>query len=295
MKENIHELRIVITPFCNYRCFFCHGEGLTREYTPLLLSSEDYEFVAKCCKQLWGWNTVTITGGEPLISPLYRETCELIAKLGVKITTVTNGSLISSPKKILKDNAQVNFSLHSLNPETYHKITGTSYPLNQVLDTIISTRAQLPDLEIHLNITVIKGWNDTPEEMLDIIRFANRVEAKVKFVDLVSENDNLVVPVENIQNTLEGLGYRVVDENTWQIFMENKFNQVIVTRCGFGKRYLSKEKRSLFLNPDGIISSETGEDISVSLLQEIHNRDMEGLAQKVEWYFPPAKRILPVE
>ena len=146
-------------------------------------------------------------------------------------------------------------------------------------------------MEIHLNTTVIKGWNDTPEEMLGIIRFANRIEAKAKFVDLVSENDNLVVPVENIQKVLEELGYRVVDENTWQIFMENQSNQVIVTRCGFGKRYLSKERRSLFLNPDGIISSETGEDISVSLLQEIHNRDLEGFAQKVEWYFPPAKRI----
>lgn len=291
MKTNIHELRIVITPFCNYRCFFCHGEGLTREYTPLLLSPKDYEFAVGACRDLYGWDTVTITGGEPLVSPIYRETCELLARLGVKVTTVTNGSLISSPKKILKDNAQVNFSLHSLNPETYHKITGTGYPLSQVLDTIISTRAQLPKLEIHLNITLIRGWNDTPEEMLSIIRFAKRINARAKFVDLVSENDSLVVAVEDIQKTLEGLGYSMTDENTWQIFMENGDDHAIITRCGFGKRYLSNERRSLFLNPDGVISSETDEDVSVSLLQEIHNRDLDGFAQKVEWYFPPAIRV----
>lgn len=194
MREK-HEFRIVITPFCNYRCFFCHGEGFIEECTPLLLAPEDYCFVAKVGKKLWGWNTVTITGGEPIISPIYREVCGLIAKEGIKITTVTNGSLISSPKKILIDNNQVNISIHTMNAETYKRITGSSYPLKRIMDTVIAVRSCFPDMMIHLNSIVIRGLNDD---------------------------------------------------------------------------------RS---------------DFPVNLLREIHERDMEGFAEKVEWYFPSAKRI----
>lgn len=99
--NNGNEFRVVITPFCNYRCFFCHSEGLVEECTPMLLSPKDYAFAVRAAKYLWGWDTVTITGGEPLISPIYGEVCSLIADEGVKITTVTNASLIANPKKIL--------------------------------------------------------------------------------------------------------------------------------------------------------------------------------------------------
>lgn len=122
MIKEKHEFRIVITPFCNYRCFFCHSEGLVEEYTPLLLTPKDYAFTVKSGKELWGWNTVTITGSEPLVSPIYRETCELIVQAGIRITTVTNASLISSPKKILTHNDQVNISIHTMNPVVYKRL-----------------------------------------------------------------------------------------------------------------------------------------------------------------------------
>ena len=171
MKDE-HEFRIVITPFCNYRCFFCHSEGFIKESTPLLLSPADYGFVAKAAKELWGWDTLTITGGEPLISPIYRETCEAIAKEGVRITTVTNASLISSPKKILAHNSQINVSLHSMDPDVYRRITCITYPLNQVIDTIISVRSFYPEMAIHLNATVIRGVNDKPEDQQGCALFA---------------------------------------------------------------------------------------------------------------------------
>lgn len=285
-----HEFRIVITPFCNYRCFYCHREGLTEESTPLALTPKDYQFMCKVAKERWGWDTVTITGGEPFISPIYAETCELIAKEGIKITTVSNASLIARPKQMLKDNAQVNISVHSLTPEVYRQITKTTYPVAEVLDTIISIRAQMPELEIHLNATVIRGMNDSIEEMTKLIKFAHRVNAKVKFIDLASGNEKLIVPVEEITQKLLETGFEKVEETKWQIFVRNSNGEeAIITRCGFGKKYADWGYRNLFINPDGMLSTEVADDIPLNLLHEIRARDEDAFACKVEWLFPPLR------
>lgn len=52
--NNGNEFRVVITPFCNYRCFFCHSEGLVEECTPMLLSPKDYTFCGEGSKTFMG-------------------------------------------------------------------------------------------------------------------------------------------------------------------------------------------------------------------------------------------------
>lgn len=287
--KDAHEFRFVITPFCNYRCFFCHSEGLTEEYTPLLLSPRDYAFIANAGKKAFGWDTVTITGGEPLISPIYRETCELLKASGISITTVTNASLISSPRKLLKDNDQINISLHSMNPQTYRKITGTAYPLNQVIDTIIAVRAQMPHIKIHLNTTVIGGINDTADEIGAIINFANRIGAQAKFIDLASKNESLVVPVEKIEEIISGMGFTHADHSTWQTKMLKGEEEVIITRCGFGLQNRERGVRNLFVNPDGVVSTEMPGDLPLNVFKEIRDQDEEGFIAKVEWLYPYSK------
>ena len=48
-------------------------------YTTFINASRLWLY-SKGWEKLWGWDTITITGGEPLMSPIYREACELIAK-----------------------------------------------------------------------------------------------------------------------------------------------------------------------------------------------------------------------
>lgn len=288
--KNLHEFRIVITPFCNYRCFFCHGEGLAEEFTPLLLSPDDYGFIASVGKKYWGWNSTTITGGEPLISPIFRETCRAIADEGVKVTVVTNASLLASPKKILADVSQVNVSLHSMDPITYKRITGTPYPLDQVIDAIVTTRAQLPDIKIHLNVTVVRDKNDSEEEFERIIKFAHQIRGQAKFIDLASKNPSLVVSTDEIRDTLERLGFAKADENAWQTIMARGDEQVTITKCGFAQANAGAPLRNVFLNPDGSLSVDRTDVPITKVLHEIHERDAEGVAQKVEWLFPEARQ-----
>lgn len=288
-----HEFRFVITPFCNYRCFFCHGEGTAREHTPVILTPEDYAFLATIGRERWGWNTATVTGGEPLLSPIYKDTCKLLKESGVRVTTVTNASLLVNPRELLKDNAQVNISLHSLDPEVYKNITQTSYPIETIIDTIVKTRMQLPELEIHLNATIIRGLNDDVSEWEDIIRFATKVGAVAKFIDLASDNTSLIVPVDEMIMKLDKVGFRKSYEDVWRATMRRGEDEIMLIRCGFGKAYQGWTPRSLFVDPSGRLSMDGENRLSVNILRETQDRDEQAVIEKVEWFFPPAKRALP--
>ena len=289
-QQERHEFRIVITPFCNYKCFFCHGEGLIQEDTPLLLSPKDYAFVVNVAKHLWGWDSVTITGGEPLVSPIYRETCEAIAGEGVRITTVTNASLLSSPRRILRHNSQVNISLHTMDPFVYKQITDTSYPLESVLSTIMAIRAGLPDIVIHLNATIVRGLNDNEQQIGALLEFAGRINAVVKFMDLASQDESLIVSCEEIEGLLLDMGFARESESTWQILLRREDERTIITRCGFAKAAAGRGYRNLFLNPDGTLNTGNEDEVTLNVLRQIHGRDREGFSRMAEWYFPPARK-----
>lgn len=285
--ENLHEFRAILTSCCNYRCFFCHREGLSQQTVLLQLCPEDYRFVAVTAMELWGWSTMTLTGGEPLCSPNFAETTKQIAESGVKLTVVTNGSLLSNPQSQLEHIAQVNVSLHTLNSEKYQAITKTDILPQDIVSTIQKIRQQLPEIEIHLNVTVLRQYNDDPLTMSQIINFAHTVGAKAKFIDLVSENTELIVPVEKIQETLIQLGFTVVDQNLWQIFLRRADEQVIITRCGFSESHRNLEPRNLLLRPDGVVALGDNQDSTINVLAEIKSRNRLGFARKIADFFTP--------
>ena len=92
-------LRVLLTARCNYKCFFCHNEGLDRE------TSEKTESISP--NLLLGFvfigvRDITFSGGEPLLcvdkleellEALNRELPETI-RGEITLTLVTNGSLL---------------------------------------------------------------------------------------------------------------------------------------------------------------------------------------------------------
>ncbi len=287
-----HELRIILTSFCNYRCFFCHAEGMPDDSGPLLISPADYGFITGTLKQFFGWNTVTLTGGEPLLSPIYLATCKAIAEKCIRITTVTNGSLISSPKKLLPYNRQVNISLHTLDTQKYHQITGSHFPPQNIVSTVKYIRQTFSDMIIHLNVTVIKGLNDNLEELRALLDFAHSIRGTVKLIDLASNNSEMVVSVARIMHLLSQLGFTVVRETLWQIFLSNGEDEVMITRCGFASAHQDLELRNLLLKPDGCLSlGSPVNSSSVDIMPEVQRRDALALAQKVADFFPPLQSV----
>ena len=129
-------LRISLTESCNYKCFFCHEEGLNMNKRRSPKSKEEvYELIDTGLKN--GYRDLTFTGGEPLIKKkdilwYFKKLDE--NKVYPDITIVTNGLLIDD--ELLdyifnyKGRFKFNISLHSLNPEDYERIICVTKNLN---------------------------------------------------------------------------------------------------------------------------------------------------------------------
>lgn len=277
----MREFRFVLTPFCNYKCFFCHSENICEQMN-LILKPCDYEFLAETAKQYFGWNTCTITGGEPLISPIFKDTCERLKSKGIKITVVSNGSLLARPREMLKDIAQLNVSLHTMNPMVYEKIIGVKYPLRDSLNTIRKARRCLPELVIHLNYTVIKGMNDSDDDFEQFLEFARSVDATAKFIDLSSSDKNLATDAEEIVLRMQRLGFRMVNKDAWQFHLDRMEQNIIVTKCPFNGKHTSEPIRDVFVDSNGTLYTSYSGKSTVNALEEIHSHNVEGLVHKIK-------------
>ncbi len=83
------ELRLIVTKDCNYQCYFCHHEGVKKELKSELNSS-DYEYLFSICKEYFGWNDVSITGGEPFMNKDIDNIIKKIYEKDGKITVISN-------------------------------------------------------------------------------------------------------------------------------------------------------------------------------------------------------------
>ena len=175
------EWRISITENCNYRCFFCHEEGLDMEKDRKDRSFDEIYNVVKKGIEL-GYEDITFTGGEPLIKKRIIE--EILIKLNQEnlnpdITIVTNAYLIDDQllDVIEKYNGYLKFNIstHSVNKEMYNKITNPKS--NQSVDAFEKLienidKIKRKNIPIKLNFVLLKGMNTSKEYTDKIIEFA---------------------------------------------------------------------------------------------------------------------------
>ena len=122
-------LRISLTEKCNYKCFFCHEEGLDMKSSRKSNKTKEevYNLIQEGLRN--GYKDITFTGGEPLLK--LKDVIWYFRKLresneNPDITIVTNGEYITDEliDEVYQYNgkAKFNISLHSLNPADYGRI-----------------------------------------------------------------------------------------------------------------------------------------------------------------------------
>ncbi len=110
---------------CNERCVHCYRvcEGTKRGF----LSAEQARSVLEQAKTL-GATSVTITGGESLLNPEWKEIVSVADKLGFRISFFSNGSLMKESDAdflaTIKNLKEVQFSLYALDESVHDSITG---------------------------------------------------------------------------------------------------------------------------------------------------------------------------
>ena len=191
--RSINYLRLSITDRCNFRCKYCRGgpEMPLIPHADVLRYEEMLDLIAIVSEL--GVRKVRLTGGEPLLrrdfvwflDAIRTRTAQLDAPLDVRITT--NGARLA---RVAGDLARlgvqwVNVSLDSLNPRTFHDITGVDClaDVRRGIDACLER-----GIRIKVNAVAMAGISEA--ELPGFIDFAKTTGSEVRFIEFMPMGEN---------------------------------------------------------------------------------------------------------
>ena len=179
--RKITYLRIAVTNRCNLACVYCVGNNQKLPAPARALSLSQLLAVVRTAAKL-GIDTVRITGGEPLLRKDIVQIVRKISQLGMKVGLTTNGTLLKPlAKKLFRAGLQqINVSLDTLNPETYHRLTRR----DQIKDVLAGLKAAQSAgfRKIRLNVVVRR---DNVKEIPRLLEFAAKNNFILKLIELM--------------------------------------------------------------------------------------------------------------
>ena len=186
----VRDLRISVTDRCNFRCTYCMpAEGMTWLDRSEVLTYEEIERVARICVEIFGVDSLRLTGGEPTVRAHLPQLISKLAALrlpdGTKpdIALTTNGATLRNIAVELRDAGldRINVSMDSLKPERFFAMTRRD-ELHNVLAGI--AEAQVAGFSpMKVNAVVERGAND--DEILDLVRYGRDNNVEVRFIEFM--------------------------------------------------------------------------------------------------------------
>ncbi|HEX5586659.1 MAG TPA: GTP 3',8-cyclase MoaA [Acidimicrobiia bacterium] len=182
--RRVTDLRISITDRCNLRCSYCMpAEGMDWLPREELLTYEEQAQVVRVCVERYGFESVRITGGEPLVRAHITRLIGMLAPLGVDIALTTNGVKLAESAHDLAAAGltRINVSLDSLRSSAFAELTRRD-ELARVLNGIDAALDAGLD-PVKINCVVMRGVND--HEVVDLAAFGRDKGVGVRFIEFM--------------------------------------------------------------------------------------------------------------
>ena len=180
-------LRISVTERCNLRCLYCMPEaGIRKRPHREILSYEEIYKIASVAVSL-GIRKIRLTGGEALVRrglpDLLRMLNTLRAEGLEELCLTTNGTLLAPQAEALKKAGldRINFSLDSLRPERYRKITRGGDIRDFKAGFAAAEAAGFEKSKI--NTVLLKGFKD--DEIEDLAALSLDKALDMRFIELM--------------------------------------------------------------------------------------------------------------
>jgi cyclic pyranopterin phosphate synthase len=182
--RRVHDLRISITDRCNLRCAYCMpAEGMAWLPRGEVLTYEEIARVARVCVERFGFESIRLTGGEPLVRAHVTRLVEMLAPLEVDLALTTNGVKLAEVAHDLRHAGldRVNVSLDTLRADRFRALTRRD-DLDRVLAGIdAALDAGLAPVKV--NAVVMRGVND--DEIVDLARFGRDRGVGMRFIEFM--------------------------------------------------------------------------------------------------------------
>lgn len=202
--RRIAYLRLSLTDRCNFRCSYCAPAGHDRCGDPLTRAE-----LARLVRIFAGAGVrrVRLTGGEPTLrSDLLEVVRDVRGTPGIEeVALTTNGHALGTLAAPLRAAgvSRLNVSLDTLDPDRLHRIAGRAASLERIVAGLgAALRAGFDSVK--LNVVVVRGENE--HELGDLTRFAWRLGATPRFIELMPFGAGLPVPTAEVKALLAAQG-----------------------------------------------------------------------------------------
>jgi cyclic pyranopterin phosphate synthase len=255
--RHLNYLRLAVTDRCNFRCTYCMPEeGIDLKARDDILCFQEMEHLLGLFLDL-GVTKVRITGGEPFVRkglPDFLTRINQYEKLET-INLTTNAYFLEDTIPLFQKikSGSINISLDSLKRDVFYKITRRD-DFERVWNNI--DKILLTDLNVKLNMVVLKGVNDN--EIVDFAMLAKSNKVEVRFIEQMSFNggcfSNEIYSAEEIISTLQNFFPEMIEHlkmsSTARIFGIPRFRGKVGIIAGHSRTFCSTCSR-LRLTPDG--------------------------------------------
>ena len=184
----VRDLRISVTPRCNFRCTYCDPLGMGYKDPLGTVSVQDVAHVVDAAVGL-GMTSVRFTGGEPLLRKELPEMIAYARAAGVEdIAITTNATLLKAPFARTfrrRTPGRVNISLDAVDEAVFKRATGggSSKPVWESIYELLSLGLH----PVKINAVVMRGVNDS--EITRLAALTETLPLHVRFIEYMHLNN----------------------------------------------------------------------------------------------------------
>ena len=184
-RHILFSVMLELTYSCNLDCFYCYNDV---NATGRRMELEDYLRLLHEAQEL-GMMNLTLSGGEPLASPIFFDLGRAANDMGLVVRVKTNGhSLDSATALRIKseiDPFNLDLSLHGSNGESHDRQTRVPGSFERLMQNLRAIR----DVGLRLQLNaVLTSWNEN--EFEGMYRLADDLGLRLQMSPLVSARDD---------------------------------------------------------------------------------------------------------
>ncbi len=215
-RNILFSVMLELTYSCNLKCFYCYNDV---EATGRQMELQDYlRFLREA--QSMGAMNLTLTGGEPLASPIFFDLGRAAKDMGLVIRIKTNGHSMDRATALrIKseiDPFNLDISLHGACAESHDRQTRVPGSFEQLMQNLQTMREV--GLRVQMN-AVLTAWNE--HEIEEMYCLADNLGLRLQMSSQVSARDDGNLDPLDIAPSLAGVERLLAFQKTLRPKTEN--------------------------------------------------------------------------
>lgn len=181
--RSFRNLRVSLTAACNYACTYCVPAGTQLHRARHELSLPQFLHAIDALIEVAGIEKLRITGGEPLLSPLFDTFLRAVMiRPLADVSLTTNGQFLLQKLPVLKASGirRINVSLDTLNPVAFRKICRSGD-----LPTVLAGIDAVLDAGIRVKINMVPMRTQNEDQVLPLLDYCIGRGIELRYIELM--------------------------------------------------------------------------------------------------------------